>query len=219
VGLASLRVIPVFNGTLDKFVSVGRKKKIPNMSNKTRTVVAWMRGVFKVLPVVLGLAGLALLTAWISGAFIQKIQPGETRPAVRMLAGEPTDEVHEIVKDYIEEAVGTLQAASRSEVSTKIMATIEQIHVSAGDFVNEGDLLVTLDTQELNARLSQAQEALTAAEAATSEAESDFQRTSRLLDANAVSQREFDESQRRLKVAQANERQAQQAAEAGDACP
>ncbi len=187
-------------------------KAIGNMNNKTRTVVAWLRSLLKMLPVVLGLAGLALVIAWISGIFIEKIQPGETRPAVRMLADEPTDEVHEVVKDYIEEAVGTLKAASRSEISTKIMATIEQIHVSAGDFVNEGDLLVTLNTQELNARLNQAKEALSAAEAATSEAESDFQRTSRLLDAKAVSQREFDESQRRLKVAEANERQAQQAA-------
>ncbi len=72
-------------------------------------------------------------------------------------------------------------------------------------------MLVTLNTQELNARLSQANESLAATEAATAEAESDFERNRRLLQSNAVSQREYDIAERKLNVARANERRAEQA--------
>ncbi len=110
----------------------------------------------KVIPMIFGLVGLALVIAWISGVFAEKIAPGEAAPVSRKLSGQPTDTVHEVEKDYIEESVGTLKAASRSVISSKIMGTIQVIAVSAGDFVSEGDLLITLNTREQDARLQQA---------------------------------------------------------------
>ncbi len=181
------------------------------MSKISHTIVSSLRVALKVIPILVGLAMLAWVIAWISGVFVEKIPPGEASQIARRLENQPTDVVHEVTKDYIEEAVGTLKAASRSVISAKILATIEQIHVSAGDFVDEGDLLVTLNTRELDARLSQAREVLAGAQAATREAEGDFQRNKRLAEANAISQREFDESDRGLKVASANEHRAQQA--------
>lgn len=159
----------------------------------------------------MGLAALGLVIAWISGVFEEKIAPSETTPIAMKLDGRPTDVVHEIEKDYIEEAVGTLKAASRSVISSKILATIQEIKVSAGDFVKEGDLLVTLNTRELDARLKQAGESLAANQAASLDAKSDFDRNSRLLKQNAISKREYEESDRKLKVAQANERRAEEA--------
>lgn len=165
------------------------------------------------MPILLGLIGLALVIAWISGIFEEKIPPGESRPIARQLGDQQTEEVHEVIKDYIEESVGTLKAASRSVISAKILATIQEIHVSAGDFVTTGDLLVSLNTRELDARLSQSQEGLAAAQAAKREAQSDFDRNQRLLDSNAISRREYDEAERKLDVAKANERRANQAIE------
>lgn len=158
-----------------------------------------------------GLAGLAMVIAWISGVFVEKIAPGESAPVAQKLGDQATDIVHEIEKNYIEESVGTLKAASRSVISSKILATIQEISVSAGDFVKPGDLLVTLNTRELDSRLEQAGESLTAAQAAAREAELDFERNQRLRESNAISQREYDESNRNLQVASANERRAQQA--------
>ncbi len=179
-------------------------------SAKQRFSVVW-GVVIKVVPIGLGLVGLALVVAWISGIFEAKIQPGETSPIVEKLGDSRTDVVHEVTKDYLEEAVGTLKAASRSVVSSNILATIQAINVTAGDFVNEGDVLVTLNTQELDARLSQARQGLVAAEAATSEAEADFARMKRLLKSNAISQQEYDISRKNVNVAKANEQGAQQA--------
>jgi len=181
------------------------------MKKTSQKFLTFLQVALKVVPVILGLAGLAFVIAWISGVFEEKIQPRETSPVSRKLGTQRTDQVHEVTKDYIEEAVGTLKAASRSVISAKILATIEEIHVSAGNFVSEGDLLVTLNTQELNARLNQANESLAAAEAATAEAESDFERNRRLLQSNAVSQREYDIAERKLNVARANDRRAEQA--------
>jgi RND family efflux transporter MFP subunit len=165
----------------------------------------------KILTLLIGLALLAFAIAWIAGVFEEKIPPAETTASRRMLDGQPTDIVQEIEKDTIEEAVGTLKAASRSVISSQILATIKEIKVSAGDFVNLGDLLVTLDTRELDARVNQAQESLVAATAATREAESDFERNERLYRQQAVSRREYEESDRNLQVAQANQRRADQA--------
>ncbi len=179
--------------------------------------LAWAKTLFtKVLPVIVGLVGLAAVIAWVSGLFTDKIQPGHEQAPVRTLAGQSTDEVHEVTKDYIEEAVGTLKAANRSVISAKILATIEQIHVSAGDFVKQDDLLVTLNTQELNARLNQAREQVAAAEAAQAEAASDFERMQQLMEAKAIARQEFDVAQRKLSVAQADLRRAEQAVNEAD---
>lgn len=174
---------------------------------------AWFRVAYRVVPIGVGLVVLALVIAWISGFFTEKIPPGEAHPTVRKLDGQPTELVHEVTKDYIEEAVGTLKAASRSEISSKILATIQEMHVAAGDYVQKGDLLVTLNTRELESRLRQAREVLAAAEAALEEARRDFQRAESLIQSNAISQQEFDAAQARLNVAQADWRRAQQAVE------
>jgi len=171
----------------------------------------WIKPVLKFAPVVVGLIGLAMVIAWIAGVFTEKIPPGESAPMVRTLQGQATDVVHEVEKDYIEEAVGTLKAANRSEISAKVLATISGISVSAGDFVQEGDLLVELDTQELSARLNQAKESLAATRAALQEAESDFKRNQRLFESNAVSRQAYEVSERNLSVARADERRAQEA--------
>ncbi|MEZ6093350.1 MAG: efflux RND transporter periplasmic adaptor subunit [Pirellulaceae bacterium] len=179
-------------------------------TNSFQKFVGVLKGILKLLPVVVGLGVLGFVVAWMSGMFEEKIPPGEQHAASRVRADEPTELVMEVDKEYIEEAVGTLKAASRSAISAKVLATIQDIHVTAGDFVNENDLLVTLNTEELDARLRQSREAHAAAVAALDEAQRDFTRIENLLASNAVSRREFDEAERKLRVATADERRAEQ---------
>ena len=176
----------------------------------TQRIADLMRIGLKAISIVIGLAGLGLVIAWISGAFNETIPPGEFPSVVRKIGDQSTDVVHEVTKDYIEEAVGTLKAANRSVISAKVLATIQEIHVSAGDFVSEGDLLISLDTDEFNARLNQAKESLAASEASVREAQSDFERNRRLLESKAISRQEYDIAERRFTVAQADARRAQQ---------
>lgn len=172
-----------------------------------------IRSLGKIIPILIGFVALTLVIAWISGFFSDKISPGESEPTDRKLAGQSTDVVHEITKEYLEETVGTLKAASRSQISAKVLATIDEILVTAGDTVAPGDLLITLNSQEFESRLQQAEETLNAATAAAQEAQSDFDRLEKLLQSNVISQQEFDVAKGKLEVRLADQRRAQRAVE------
>jgi len=162
------------------------------------------------VPFVVGLGGLVLLIAWLAGAFESKIAPGTPSASLPQLTDQPTDVVHEVTKDYIEEAIGTLKAASRTIISAKVLATIDAITVSAGEQVKEGDVLVKLDDKDLQARLKQAEQVLIAATATRKEAETSYARVKPLIAKNAATQVQLDEAVRRLEVSRAEELRAEQ---------
>lgn len=166
-----------------------------------------------VLTTVGGLVVLSVVIAWLAGAFTAKIAPERLERSASSPDGQRTFEVHEVTKDYLEEAVGTLKAASRTEVSARLLATILEIPVSAGDEVAEDDILVRLDSQEAAARVQQAEQALVAATATRQQAETDFERIRQLFDREVASQSEFDAAAARLNVAQAEETRARRALE------
>jgi RND family efflux transporter MFP subunit len=167
----------------------------------------------RALPIVAGLAFLVLVIAWLAGSFEEKISPGRVDMAQPTLAGRPTENVHEVTKDYTEEALGTLKAASRTVISARLLATILEIPVTAGSQVEEGDLLVRLRDDEYRSRLQQAQQALAAATANRLDAESDLARNQTLFEQNATSKATLENSSRQAVVAKAEELRAQQAVE------
>ena len=180
--------------------------------NRIGTTVGSVVRILKaIVPLLVGITILVGIIAWLSGVFQTKIEPGEVEVAVAQLEGQPTDVVHEVTKDYIEEAIGTLKAASRTEISAKVLASIESITVSAGDTVNQGDELIRLNSQEFDARLRQAEENLQAATASRMQAETDLNRASSLFAKKAISQSQFEQTETDLKVATAQEAQARQA--------
>jgi hypothetical protein len=69
------------------------------MSKLGQSFLGFLRAAAKVLPILLGLVGLALVIASISGVFVKKIPPGEVVPITQQLDGRPTDVVHEIKKE------------------------------------------------------------------------------------------------------------------------
>ncbi|MFY9727158.1 MAG: efflux RND transporter periplasmic adaptor subunit [Bryobacteraceae bacterium] len=115
------------------------------------------------------------------------------------------------------EATGTVRARTAAVVSSKIMAYVRQVAVQVGDRVREGQLLVTLDSQDLdtNVRRAQAAEAEVAsaipeadngvayAKANLDLAQSTFKRMAELEAKKSISNQEFDEASARLKSAQA----------------
>jgi RND family efflux transporter MFP subunit len=178
------------------------------MATKAKAVLVVV--LTKVIPTMVGFALLVLTIAWLAGAFTAKIEPGDRELAARRYAGEPTDVVHEVTKDYTEEAIGTLKAASRTAISAKVLATILEMNVTAGDQVERGDILVRLDAKELETRVRQAEQSLAAAEAARRQAEKDFERAKSLHEKRAVSRAELDKATSGLDVARAEEARAQQ---------
>jgi RND family efflux transporter MFP subunit len=174
----------------------------------------WLGWLTRAASSVIALAVLIGSVVWLSGSFEEKIAPATSASAGQQrFTGDPNqiDRVHEVTKDYIEEAIGTLKAASRSIISAKVMATITAINVAAGDQVKEGEVLVQLDDQELAAQLRQAEHQLDAATATRLEAEQDFARAAQLVGSKVITQAEYDTAVRQVDVGKANASRAQQA--------
>jgi RND family efflux transporter MFP subunit len=153
-------------------------------------------------------AGLGLAIAWWAGMFEEKIEPGQTEVA----AGPPgpledyvVDQVHAVEQAYYAEAVGTLKAASRTQISARVMAEINDIKVRAGDFVEKDDVLIELDRAALERRQSQAEAERAAANAAVVQAKADFERAEALRkeSSSAISRQQLDQYSYQYEAAKA----------------
>jgi membrane fusion protein (multidrug efflux system) len=162
---------------------------------------------------VIGVALMVGVIAWMAGVFRTKIEPGEAGAAERTAPKDDSlrDVVHEVPKEYFEEAVGSLKAASRTEISARVMAPINKIYISAGQPVAEGERLIDLDRRAVETQLSQARARLAAAQAAASQAETDYQRKRNLLEKQVISRQEMDNATTRRDVTLADLDHAKQA--------
>jgi membrane fusion protein, multidrug efflux system len=116
------------------------------------------------------------------------------------------------------EATGTVRARTAAVISSKVMAYVRQVAVQVGDEVKEGQELVTLDAQDLDANVRRAEAAEAEVRSAMPEADngvagakanldlaqSTFKRMEELASKKSISSQEFDEAAARLKSAQAS---------------
>ncbi|MFI5397820.1 MAG: efflux RND transporter periplasmic adaptor subunit [Candidatus Binatia bacterium] len=169
----------------------------------------------KTLQTLAALAAMTFVILWMAGVFGRKIEPGVTAARVETApAGVRTAVVQASVIPVIEEAAGSVQAERKTVVSARIVATIREVRVHAGDQVAAGDPLIRLDDRELNAHVQEAQRAVQAAEAARNRAESDLHRAAPLAETRVISQSEFEQTQSAFKMADAELERAKQALEA-----
>jgi membrane fusion protein, multidrug efflux system len=115
------------------------------------------------------------------------------------------------------EATGTVRARTASVLASKVMAYVREVAVQVGDRVRAGQLLVTLESQDLEANVHRAEAAEAEVRNAIPEAESGiagakanldlagstFRRMEDLASKKSISSQEFDEASARLKAAQA----------------
>ena len=117
----------------------------------------------------------------------------------------------------IYEAVGTVRARTSAAISSKIMGAVREVKIHSGDQVAAGQLLVTIDSRDLDVAIRQAQaareealsargetdHAVAAAQANLDLASVTFRRMQELYDKKSISDQEHDEASARLKAAQA----------------
>jgi multidrug efflux system membrane fusion protein len=117
----------------------------------------------------------------------------------------------------IYEATGTVRARTSAVISAKLMAYVREVKVQTGDRVREGQLLVTLDTRDLDVSSRRAEAAreevrtampeadsgVAAAKANLDLAQATFGRMQDLFQKKSISNQEFDEASAKLKAAQA----------------
>lgn len=116
------------------------------------------------------------------------------------------------------EATGTVRALTATVLSSRVMAYVRQVTVQVGDRVKEGQELVTLDGQDLDANVRRAEAAeaevrsafpeadngVAGAKANLDLAQSTFKRMEELASKKSISSQEFDEASARLKSALAS---------------
>lgn len=151
-----------------------------------------------------GIGLLAVAVSWLSGGCEQKIPPGRVTPAGQALpTGGRQVPVTDRVAPAEEWASGEIASARRTAVSSRVVARIDEIRVTAGSRVAAGDVVVVLDARDLDARLGASEEALRSAQARLTLARTEHERVRALLDRGVASQRQFDQATSELRSAEA----------------
>jgi HlyD family secretion protein len=125
-------------------------------------------------------------------------------------------------------AIGRIEPVAKVEIKSKANGIIKEIKVQAGDIVNEGQVLVELDKDNLNARLSEARAALLGAQANAKAAQAEleknkieaegvdvefnkraFERAAKLFKDGLIPQQRYDDTRMALEIAENRQRAAQ----------
>ncbi|UCG12482.1 MAG: efflux RND transporter periplasmic adaptor subunit [Deltaproteobacteria bacterium] len=160
-----------------------------------------------------------------------KIEPGTTTESPAVVKDVPLATASMADQPIIYEAVGTVRAGIKSNLSSKLLGTVEAIHVREGDRVKQGDTLVLIDQRQVNAGLSKAEAGLSeakkglaaaisnrdAAQASEKLALATYERYVNLKKDDSVSVQEFDEVEARYRQAKAALRRADAMVEAATA--
>jgi RND family efflux transporter MFP subunit len=91
------------------------------------------------------------------------------------------------VTDYLE-FTGTAAAVETVDIRARVVGFLESVNFNEGEFIENGQLLFTIDPKPYQAALDQARGELGRHKARLERAEIEFQRTSKLLKQNAASQ-------------------------------
>ena len=116
------------------------------------------------------------------------------------------------------EATGTVRARTVATLSSKVTGYVQQVNVKAGEHVSAGQLLITIETRDLDANyrraeigrtevqssIPEADYGVTGAKASLELAQVTFKRVEDLAAKKSITTQEFDEAASRLKAAQAN---------------
>jgi RND family efflux transporter MFP subunit len=100
-------------------------------------------------------------------------------------------------------ASGKIQASNSANLSTRMMGFVTKIQVQVGDKVRKGQLLLSINNTDLQAKAAQVNANITEASAAYKNAEKDYKRFQNLFAENSASQKEFDDMKTHFEMAKA----------------
>ena len=154
--------------------------------------------------ILLALVALGVAILWFGGAFeMGKVAPGEEEMPPGLAPPEVQGQAVREDRPAFYVAVGTIRSRTEATVSAQVSGRITGVKVDAGATVEQGDLLATLDSQEMETRVGQARSGLDAAKAELANAELHYGRIKRLLPERAATQVQMDAADARLKQARA----------------
>lgn len=99
---------------------------------------------------------------------------------------------------------GAVVPDQKAQIASRLMGYIKDFDVKVGQKVKAGDLLFSIDSNDVNSQILQAQSGYQQALAALEDAKLDFDRFSKLYQDDSVSKQQFDKVSLQYKVAQEN---------------
>ena len=98
---------------------------------------------------------------------------------------------------------GKIQASNSADLSTRMMGYVNKVYVNVGDQVKKGQLLVSINNADLQAKRAQVNAGITEATAAFNNAQKDYNRFLNLFADNSASQKELDDITANFEMAKA----------------
>lgn len=175
-----------------------------------------MKLILRGIALIAGIAILGLVMAWLAGFFSETIEPGSVAPPIPVNVEETFDTAI-ITEQSIEQSPGTLRAKEETSISSRIVSTITSLNVRAGDSVVKGQVLANLDDRDLQARVAQTRQALTAVEAQLANAEAEYERIREQFESGVSARAALDRAEAELSSLRADRDRAFQAIEEADA--
>lgn len=111
---------------------------------------------------------------------------------------------------------GRVEAVDEVEIKARVTGRLDKVSFAEGAEVAAGDPLFEINPREFQARLESAKAGLERMQAGMRQAESDFNRASRLRESNAISEEEFETRRTQLLNSQGNLRSAQAAVDTAE---
>lgn len=110
-----------------------------------------------------------------------------------------------------DEFSGRVRAIDHVDIRPQISGVIEQVHFADGQLVKKGDLLFTIDPRPFQAEVARTQAVLAGAKARVALAQTNLDRSNRLIETHAISQSDLDQNNDALLEANATLQAAQAA--------
>lgn len=98
---------------------------------------------------------------------------------------------------------GKIKAVNSADLSTRIMGFVNKVHVNVGDKVSKGQLLISINNTDLQAKKGQIDAGIIQAKTAFKNAEKNYNRFKNLLASNSVTQKEMDDVTANYEMAKA----------------
>ncbi len=130
----------------------------------------------------------------------------DNRPTVTIKVSSPTLGIGTFIS-----ASRKIEAIQNANISTRIMGYVNNVHVKVGDKVRKGQLLISINSADINAQKAQVIASITEATAAFKNAEKDYNRFVALFNDASASQKEMDDFTANYEMAKARLEAANQA--------
>lgn len=112
----------------------------------------------------------------------------DNRETVKVKVSTPSSKNNSFIS-----ASGKIEAVQNANLSTRMMGFVNSINVNVGDKVSKGQLLLSINSTDINAQKAQVSASIAEATAAFNNAQKDFNRFTDLFKSNSASQKEMDD--------------------------